>query len=228
MHIPTVSISWNWDDLFGNQGIYLVGEHIKKEISFEFIDPATGKSTQQNASIEIQGGSSVSVPRNWKTDKISMLLRFQDPFGPTKLNFDVFGEGSTTVFDQMTIDGQLNFVWDYGSNNTQRSQALYIHDQVAADVQNAISGEGSAPHGRFVHLYHNGVYWGMHYLHERPDESFAAEYYGGDKEEYHALNQNRTISQAINPDGSPTPANAARNDLDAAVALAELMRVTAD
>ena len=219
--IPTVSITWNWDDLFGNQGIYLVGEHIRKEISFEFIDPITGRSTQQDAAIEIQGGSSVTSPRNWKTDKISMLLRFRDPFGPTKLDFDVFGEGSTTVFDQMTIDGQLNFVWDYGPNNTQRSQALYIHDQVAADVQNAISGEGSAPHGRFVHIYHNGVYWGMHYLHERPDESFAAQYYGGDKEEYHALNQNRPISQAINPDGSPTPPNAAVNDLDAAVALAE-------
>ena len=167
--IPTVSITWNWDDLFGNQGIYLVGEHIPKEISFEFFDPTTGKGTQQNASIEIQGGSSVSVPRNWKTDKISMLLRFKDPQGPTKLNFDVFGEGATTIFDQMTIDGQLNFVWDYGpANNSgghaQQREALYIHDQVAADVKNAISGEGAAPHGRFVHLYHNGVYWGMHYL----------------------------------------------------------------
>ncbi len=218
--IPTVSITWNWDDLFGNQGIYLVGEHIPKEISFEFIDPLTGRSTQQNASIEIQGGSSVTSPRNWKTDKISMLLRFQDPYGPTTLDFDVFGEGATTVFDQMTIDGQLNFVWDYGPNNTQRAQALYIHDQVAADVQNAISGDGAAPHGRFVHLYHNGVYWGMHYLHERPDESFAAQYYGGDKEEYHAINQNRSISQAINPDGSPTSPNASVNDLNAAVALA--------
>ncbi len=218
--IPTVSITMNWDDLFGPDGIYLKGEHVEKAMSFEFFDPATGESTQQNASIEVQGGSSVSVPRNWKTDKISMLVRFKDPYGPTRLDANIFGEGSTTQFDQMTIDGQLNFVWDYGPNNTQRSQALYIHDQVAADVQNAISGDGAAPHGRFVHLYRNGVYWGMHYLHERPDESFAAEYYGGDKEEYHALNQNRTISQAINPDGSPTPANGATDDLDDAVALA--------
>ena len=218
--IPTVSITMNWDDLFGSQGIYLVGEHVEKPMSFEFFDPATGESVQQNASIEVQGGSSVSVPRNWKTDKISMLVRFKDPYGPTTLNANIFGEGSTTRFDQMTIDGQLNFVWDYGSNNTQRSQALYIHDQVAADVQNAISGEGSAPHGRFVNLFRNGIYWGMHYLHERPDESFAAEYWGGDKEEYHALNQNRTISQAINPDGSPTPNNGATMDIDAAVALA--------
>ena len=218
--LPTVSITWNWDDLFGDQGIYLVGEHIEKEISFEYFDPVSGEGTQQNASIEIQGGSSVTSPRNWKTDKISMLLRFKDPYGPTTLNHDVFGEGSTTVFDQMTIDGQLNFVWDYGNNNTQRSQALYIHDQVAADVQNEISGEGSAPHGRFAHVYHNGVYWGMHYLHERPDESFGAQYWGGDKEEYHALNQNRSISNAINPDGSPTPPNEAVNDLNAADALA--------
>lgn len=220
--IPTVSVTMDWNELFGPNGIYRIGEHIETAMSFEFFDPATGESTQQNASIEVQGGSSVSVPRNWKTDKISMLVRFQDPYGPTTLDANIFGEGATTVFDQMTIDGQLNFVWDYGSNNTQRSQALYIHDQVAADVQNAISGEGAAPHGRFVHLYRNNVYWGMHYLHERPDESFAAEYYGGDKEEYHALNQNKTISQAINPDGSPTGNNAATQDLDDAVDLARL------
>jgi len=35
-----------------------------------------------------------------------------------------------------------------------------------------------------VHLYLNGIYWGLYNLTERPDESFAAAYFGGTKDEY--------------------------------------------
>src|SRR4030095_1819270 len=35
-----------------------------------------------------------------------------------------------------------------------------------------------------VHLYLNGQYWGIYFLSERPDDSFAAAHYGGRKEEY--------------------------------------------
>ncbi len=38
--------------------------------------------------------------------------------------------------------------------------------------------------GRFVHLYLNGLYWGLYEAIERPDHSFAAEHLGGDKEDY--------------------------------------------
>jgi hypothetical protein len=41
-----------------------------------------------------------------------------------------------------------------------------------------------APHGRFVHLYINGLYWGLYNLTERPDPSFAASYMGGDKDNW--------------------------------------------
>jgi hypothetical protein len=222
--IPTVSITMDWDDLFGTStGIYVHGEHIETPMSFEYFDPATGEGVQQDASIEAQGGSSITTPRNWKTDKISMLVRFKAPYGPTTLDFDIFGDGATTSFDQINIDGALNFVWDYGGGVNgagQRNNALYIHDQVAADVQNAISGDGAGPHGRFVNLYYNGIYWGMYYLHERPDESFGAAYHGGDKDEYHALNQNNPINVAINPDGSLGTPNSSRDALDAALRLA--------
>jgi hypothetical protein len=217
--IPTISLSMNWNDMFGAQGIYRAGEGIPKATSFEFIDPATGESVQANASIEIQGGSSTE---RWKTDKISMRVRFTEEYGPTKLDFPIFtDESATTRFDTLNIDAQLNYVWSYGPNNTQRSQALYVHDQYVSDLHNALTGEVSSYHGRFAHLYINGIYWGMHFLHERPDESFAAEYYGGEKEEYHAINQNRSINDGINPDGTPTPVNTAVNDLNAMVAKAQ-------
>jgi hypothetical protein len=93
----------------------------------------------------------------------------------------------------------MNNIWAYGggvmlpSNSrpwiqgrpTQRDVAQYTRDQFVSDIQNATSGY--APHGRHVHLYLNGLYWGLYELHERPDEHFAAAYFGGDAQDYDVL-----------------------------------------
>ena len=55
-------------------------------------------------------------------------------------------------------------------------------------MQNALGGLG--PHGRHVHLYVSGIYWGLYNLHERPDHHFAAEYRGGDKADYDVIKHN--------------------------------------
>lgn len=46
---------------------------------------------------------------------------------------------------------------------------------------------GFAPEGR---NYLNGLYWGLYWLHERPDEHFAAAYLGGRDEDYDVLKHN--------------------------------------
>ena len=46
---------------------------------------------------------------------------------------------------------------------------------------------GFAPRGRFVNLYLNGLYWGQYGLHERPDSSYAAQNFGGNKSEYDSI-----------------------------------------
>lgn len=38
--IPTVSVSMNFDEMFGAKGIYIAGEDIQKQISFEYFDPS--------------------------------------------------------------------------------------------------------------------------------------------------------------------------------------------
>ena len=52
----------------------------------------------------------------------------------------------------------------------------------------------TAPHGAFVHLYINGMYWGVYNPVERPDASFAASYLGGDKEDWDAVNAGAPVS----------------------------------
>jgi hypothetical protein len=44
-----------------------------------------------------------------------------------------------------------------------------------------------APHGRFVHLYLNGLYWGIYNPTERPDAAFVASHLGGDRADYDVI-----------------------------------------
>jgi hypothetical protein len=63
--------------------------------------------------------------------------------------------------------------------------ASYQRDQRMRDSQLAMGQP--APHGRFVHVYLNGLYWGIYNLTVRPNESFAAAYLGGKKSEYDVI-----------------------------------------
>ena len=47
-----------------------------------------------------------------------------------------------------------------------------------------------APHGRFVHVYLNGTYWGQYHMRERWSADMASSYFGGSKNEYEAVNAN--------------------------------------
>jgi hypothetical protein len=55
-----------------------------------------------------------------------------------------------------------------------------------------MSGAGS--HGIFVHLYLNGLYWGLYNLVERPDHSFASAYFNIDKEAWYAFNHSGIVN----------------------------------
>src|ERR1044072_776054 len=48
---------------------------------------------------------------------------------------------------------------------------------------------GLAGHNRYVHLFINGLYWGVCDPSERPDASFSSAYLGGEKDNYDALDE---------------------------------------
>jgi hypothetical protein len=203
--VPTVSLVTDVDSWFGrSEGIYAnpdwedrYEDEAERPVSVEFFD-ATGAAGQFqiDAVVRIAGGSSTA---GWKSDKLSMRLKFQEPWGPTKLDFPLFGDRAADRFDTLVLDARLNNAWNYGRNDTQRRRAQYTRDQFASDVQNALGGHGH--HGRHVHLYLNGLYWGLYNLHERPDESFAASYFGGKKMDYDVVKHNEnTVVNGSNAD----------------------------
>ena len=56
-----------------------------------------------------------------------------------------------------------------------------------------------AAHGRFLHIYINGVYWGVYNVVERPDAGFAESYIeGANRDLWEGQNSGNTINSARN------------------------------
>ena len=74
----------------------------------------------------------------------------------------------------------------------QRERALFLRDEWFRDTLRA-AGQQS-PDGRFVHLYVNGLYWGIYNPVERPDAAFAADHFGGDEDDYDTMNSGEVVA----------------------------------
>lgn len=187
LRLPTLSVVMDFEEMFGSRGIYIAGESVERNVSVEWINPNGDVQSpnqkagfQHDGTIQIVGGSSTS---RWKSDRLSMRLKFDGD-----LRYPIFGEGATDRFDTLVLDAHLNNVWHYGGGSEpgwQRNRAQYTRDQYAANLHNAMGG--ISPHGQHAHIMINGIYWGIHTVHERPDDNFAASYLGGDNEDYDVI-----------------------------------------
>ena len=200
LRVPTLSLTMNWDEMFGPGGIYIAGESVEKATSIEYINPDSSLSTpnlekgfQVDGTVQIAGGSSTG---RWKSDKLSMRLKFSPD-----LRFYLFGDDRTDRFDTLTVDNRLNNVWHYnpgsGAGPGQAARTQYTRDQFPGDLHNLMGG--LSPEGHHCLLYINGVLWGVTELHERPDDNFAAEYLGGDNSDYDVVkHRTRTVVAGSN------------------------------
>ena len=139
----------------------------------EWIDPNSSFGFGVECGLSIQGSSSTNpVLRN----QLSIKLSFKEEFGPKKLKENLF-DGSVAQFDHLILDaGHQNS--PNGPGSTQlKIHAQGLRDQFMCDVQDGMGG--LAPRGRAVHVYINGLYWGLYTIHERANEQFAAAHGGG-------------------------------------------------
>jgi len=173
----TVSLVLDHNDLWQPaSGIYMrpsaSGDDFERAASVELIFP-DGESISGRAGLSIQGGSSTT---NWKSSKLSMRLKFGGEHGSGPLRAELFDGSPVFGFANLILDAHLNFTWIHPDQG-QRDNALYVGDQLVARLLN--NAGTLAPRTRPVHLYLNGLYWGLYDLHERPDEHFAAAHLGG-------------------------------------------------
>jgi hypothetical protein len=74
---------------------------------------------------------------------------------------------------KIVLRGGNNDAWN---RNWNPDGTTYTRDEWYRASEIAVSGFGS--HGTFVHLYVDGIYWGLYNPVERPDEWFDSEYFG--------------------------------------------------
>lgn len=136
---------------------------------------------------------------SWGLVKRAFRLKFMSEYGAGKLNSSVMkhaplnGKSATDRFDRLVLRSGKNRSWATGWGP---DRTAYIRDQWARDSQIAMSGAGA--HGVFVHLYINGLYWGLYNLSERPDAWFMSEYFGGEKQDWTSVKHDGVLHG--NPD----------------------------
>ncbi len=189
--LPSLSIVMPVQDLFGkDRGIYShpeeSGDEWERRCSFELINPGQS-NIQVNCGIRIQGGWN---RRPEESPKHSFRIVFKKKYGAGKLHAPIFGKDGPKEFDSLILRSGCNNSWLHWSG-VERRRGELIRDQWVRDTMREM-GQPSAA-GIFVHLYLNGLYWGIYNLTERPDAAFAASHLGGMPRDYDAFNAEKLV-----------------------------------
>ena len=198
--IPSMNIVTNIGYLFSDinnattGGIYIytgkpngTGADWVRPTSIEYFDPATNKEFQLNCQLKLHGGNS----RNPGNDaKHGFELVFKSTIGPSKLNFELFDEKKVTKeFNSLILRGGYNYTWTLlnNANANQRVNAQYLQDSWAKTTQ--LDMGHPSGHERFVHLYLNGLYWGLYNLTEDYSDDYMESYFGADKLQFDVIKE---------------------------------------
>lgn len=196
LSLPTVSIVMDWDAIFGPDGLHRghkLSDSAQPErvASVELIYPqvpafAGMQGFQAEAGFLTQGGGG-----RWHyglyDHKQSFTLVFRREYGAGKLEYPFFE--SAPNFAQSGPTSINRIILRAGHNKSYGClwdpvNTVYARDQLGRDLQIAMSGFGAR--GTFVHLYLNGIYWGLYNPSERPDASFFEHHFGGNPEDWYS------------------------------------------
>lgn len=194
--IPVLSLVLPHDDLWdASTGIYINsterGAAWERATSMEIVEP-DGSSFHGDCGVRIHG-------YGWRphsnTMKHSFRLEFRRDYGEPKLEYPLFPDAPVDRFDSIVLRSQGSRGWQ---DFRDPEQAQYIRDAFARDT--ALAMGKADGHAAYVHLFLNGLYWGLYMAVERPDADFGAEYFGGDADEYDAINRRTSTNEAIDGD----------------------------
>jgi hypothetical protein len=184
--VPTMSIVVHQPDLFGTpNGIYTfsdqVGDAWERAASVELIRPDGSTGFQENCGVRLWG-------TGWRphssSPKHALQLKFKSEYGAARLRYPLFPDATVVEFDNIVLRAQGSRSWcDF--RQPDREQTQYIHDTWARDTAAAMQkADGRAT---YVHLYLNGLYWGLYNPVEKTDDGWADAQYGGGKTNYDVI-----------------------------------------
>lgn len=188
--LPILSIVTDRDNLFSHEpdeetgGIYIftgppvgdaTGHGWTRPASIELIGGPQKHDLSTTCGLRLHGGHGRLAEKN---PKHSFRLVFKEKYGPKTLQYPVFGDDEPSKFDQLVVRCHFGNAWQHWSESN-RTKAQYSRDVWARRMQRRISGLGV--NALYVHLFLNGMYWGLYNMAERVDEQFGKDHLGGKK-----------------------------------------------
>ena len=165
----------------------------EREASIEMLnDPNTAdQGFQENCGLRIRGGYS----RQGSNPKHAFRILFRSEYGAGNLDYPIFfgDDTATPEFDKFDIQCSQNYSWSFGGDASN----TFLRELWCRDTQLAMKQPSAR--GRFVHLYLNGIYWGLFQIEERPEANFAASYFGGTDDDYDVVKVETSAGYVINP-----------------------------
>lgn len=194
--LPSLSLVVDPADLFNTEhGIYSnpmeSGGDWERSASIEILPWRTEPGSHVDCGVRIQGGWN---RRPEESPKHAFRLIFKKRHGPALWKHPLFGDG-VDEFNEVILRAGCNNSWLHWSGE-ERKRGEYLRDQWMRETYAAM-GHLSA-RGRFVHLFINGLYWGVYNSVERPDAAFLRAHLGGKSSDYEVRNADRILEGGTN------------------------------
>ena len=191
--LPALSLVMDVNDWFDSgRGIYANsttrGRASERACSAELIFPPglEGRPLQIDCGVRVQGNSSRNATAN---PKHSLRLAFREQYGDSKLRYPWFGQEGPQEFDTLVLRSNSQDAWVYSSTKNRMGQ--FVRDAWARETHRRMGHE--SPDGNWVHLFINGLYWGVYNPTERPDSSHGEVRYGGEKENWDIIKNHEEV-----------------------------------
>jgi hypothetical protein len=185
--LPSMFLTVAPGDLFDpKRGLYSnpreSGPDWERPVAVEFQESNQARGFRIEGGLRVQGGWN---RRPEESPKHAFRLAFRKKYGAGKLHHPVFGVEGVREFDELILRAGCNNTWLHWSGE-ERHRGDFLRDPWMRATYAAM-GHLSA-RGRFVHLYLNGLYWGLYNLVERPAGPFVAAHLGGSPGKYDVRN----------------------------------------
>ena len=191
--IPILSVVTDKDNLFSHEnneetgGIYIftgppvgdpTGNGWTRQCSAELFGGPQNHDFTVDCGLKLHGGHGRLAEKN---PKHSFRLQFKKTYGPSSLEYPLYGKGEPKKFGQLVLRCHFGNSWQHwGEGNRQKAQ--YTRDVWARRMQRKLGH--TSVNGIYVHLFLNGMYWGLYNVAERVDDNFGKEHFGGKKGDY--------------------------------------------
>ena len=188
--LPILSIVSDKDNFFSHEndeetgGIYIftgspvgdtTGHGWTRPANVELIGGPQQHDLTVGCGVRLHGGHGRLAEKN---PKHSFRLVFKEKYGPKTLKYPVFGEDEPQKFDQLVLRCHFGNTWQHWAEGN-RTKAQYTRDVWARRMQRSMGH--TAVNALYVHLFLNGMYWGIYNIAERVDDQYGKDHLGGSK-----------------------------------------------